>query len=496
MQAGSRPWHGCAAMTDAPLYDLAIIGGGINGAGIARDAAGRGLRILLVEKGDLAGATSSASSKLVHGGLRYLEQYEFRLVREALAEREVLLGIAPHIIWPLSFILPHGAGMRPAWMLRSGLFLYDSLARRNALPPSSGVELGGKGAYGGILQSRYAKGFRYTDCWVDDARLVVLNAVDAAEHGADIRTRTACTAVTCEGGVWQLTLSDGTQPQAKLLVNAAGPWVGEVLASTPAKAKGKVRLVKGSHIVVPRLHDGDHAYILQLPDKRIQFILPFEGAFSIIGTTDMGYSGDAADVAITEEEIRYLLDGANAYLAKPLTREDVVWTYSGVRALYDDESENLSRITRDYVLELDDSAGAPLLSVFGGKITTYRKLAEHALAKLSPHLPAGAHSPWTATASLPGAGEVAEYPWLEATLAQRWRRQYGSRMAEIIGEATSMDGLGKQIAPQVYEAELRYARTHEWARRGNDFLWRRTKLGLVLEAAERERVAAWFTAQS
>lgn len=482
-------------MADTPDYDLAIIGGGINGAGIARDAAGRGLRVLLVEQGDLAGGTSSASSKLVHGGLRYLEHYEFRLVREALAEREVLLGIAPHIIRPLEFVLPYGAGMRPAWMLRAGLLLYDTLAPRRTLQRSSVVPLAGQGAYGGALQPRYGRGFLYTDCWVDDARLVVLNARDAADHGADIRTRTACLGVECHKGVWHLALSGGAGATARALINAAGPWIDAVLATTPAEPKGRARLVKGSHIVVPRLHAGDHAYILQLPDRRIQFILPFEERFSLIGTTDAAYDGDPAEVAITEEEVRYLLDGANAYLAKPLGRDDVVWSYAGVRALYDDATENLSAMTRDYVLELDMSAGAPLLSVFGGKLTTYRRLAEHALAKLAPYLHQGARVPWTADAPLPGAEPVPDYPWLDAALHRRWKRQYGGRMAVIIGAADSMAGLGEEIAPSVYEAELRYAHAREWARTADDFLWRRTKLGLVLDAGARERIAAWFAAQ-
>jgi glycerol-3-phosphate dehydrogenase len=500
MQAGSGRWKGCAAVSEQtiPHYDMAIIGGGINGAGIARDAAGRGLRVLLLEKGDLAGATSSSSSKLVHGGLRYLEHYEFRLVREALAEREVLMGIAPHIIWPLRFVLPHGSGMRPTWMIRSGLFLYDSLAKRQSLQGSQTVKLASGGAYGDTLQSRYATGFAYTDCWVDDARLVVLNARDAADHGAHIRTRAASTAVAREADKWRVHFGEaGEQATADVLVNAAGPWVNDVVGMSPVRTKGHAKLVKGSHIVVPRVHEGEHAYILQLPDGRIQFILPFEQEFSLIGTTDVGYEGDPAEVAITEEEVRYLLDGANAYLAKPLTREDVVWSYAGVRALYDDDSDNLSKMTRDYVLELDAAEGAPMLSIFGGKITTYRRLAEHAMQKLQPHLPTSARHPWTGTRPLPGGESAAQLPdWLPQTLAARWQRQYGCRAEAILGDATSLAELGEEIAPQVYEAELRYARTEEWALHGNDFLWRRTKLGLVLEHAERARIHAWFDAQN
>lgn len=480
-------------------YDIAIIGGGINGAGIARDAAGRGLRVLLVEKGDLAQGTSSASSKLVHGGLRYLEHYEFRLVRESLHEREVLAGIAPHIIWPLDFILPHSPAMRPAWMLRAGLWLYDTLAPRKTLHGSQAVALTGENAYGRPLQPRYAKGFRYTDCWVDDARLVVLNARDAADYGADIRTRTACVSALRSGDSWKIVLQDATsgeqsEAQAKILVNAAGPWVDAVLDKTGVQAKGRVKLVKGSHIVVPRIHEGDHAYILQFPDKRIVFILPFQGAFSLIGTTDVGYDGNPVDAAITENEIRYLLDGVNAYLAKPLTREEVVWSYSGVRALYDDASENLSAMTRDYVLELDAAGGAPLLSIFGGKITTYRRLAEQALEKLYPYIPSTAHSAWTSTKLLPGGEAYTPPTWLEAGLATRWQRQYGSRIALVVGKAESMTGLGNEIAPGIYEAELHYAKDHEWAKAADDLLWRRTKQGLVLDAAGRENVEAWFRA--
>lgn len=479
----------------AELYDIAIIGGGINGAGIARDAAGRGLNVLLVEKGDLAQGTSSASSKLIHGGLRYLEYYEFRLVREALQEREVLLSIAPHIIWPLEFILPQSKDTRPAWMVRAGLFLYDHLARRQSLAGSSGVDLTLATAYGLPLKQRYGKGFRYSDCWVDDARLVVLNAVDAADHGAHIRTRTACTKAERADGNWTLHLQSGDRTetaQARILVNAAGPWVGEVLGQTDAKAKGKAALVKGSHIVVPRIHEGHHAYILQMPDKRIVFVLPFEQEFSLIGTTDMGYSGDPSQVAISQEEIGYLLDGVNTYLAKSLSREDIVWSYSGVRALYDEDAQNLSAISRDYVLELEAELGAPMLTVFGGKITTYRRLAEHALSKLEPYIPRSTHGGWTDSRALPG-GEPCHLPsWLDAKLAQRWKRQYGSRAAVIIGSAKSMDGLGAEVAPQVFEAELAYAREREWVRSADDFLWRRTKLGLRLSEAERLAVEAWF----
>lgn len=483
-------------MAESRVYDIAIIGGGINGAGIARDAAGRGLRVLLMEKGDLAQGTSSASSKLIHGGLRYLEHYEFRLVRESLKEREVLLGIAPHIIWPMDFILPHAPAMRPFWMLRAGMLLYDNLAPRRQLRASTAVSLNGHGTYGIPLQAQYAQGFRYTDCWVDDARLVVLNALDAAENGADIRTRTACTKAERMDGMWWLQMEtgqgDAATAKARILINAAGPWANGVATLAGVQPKGRVRLVKGSHIVVPRVHDGDHAYILQMPDKRILFVLPFEGEFSLIGTTDVSYAGDAAEVAISQEEIRYLLDGVNRYLATPLEREDVLWSYSGVRALYDDASENLSAMTRDYVLELDTTKGAPLLSVFGGKITTYRTLAQQALYKLVPYLPKSMKGEWTDSRPLPGGEDYTPPAWLDRTLANRWVRQYGSRAARIIGSVEDMAGLGEEIAPKVFGAELHYAKDWEWARTADDFLWRRTKLGLTLSSEARMRVIEWF----
>lgn len=480
-------------------FDIAIIGGGINGAGIARDAAGRGLRVLLVEKGDLAIGTSSSSSKLVHGGLRYLEYCEFRLVRESLQEREALMAIAPHIIWPLDFVLPHSTGMRPAWMLRAGLLLYDNLAPRQKLRASTSLRLAGEGAYGTPLQTRYTKGFRYTDCWVDDARLVLANAQDAAAHGAEILTRTACVATERTTDGWRVFLQEVGQEKrrevrAKILVNAAGPWANDVVEAAGVHTKGRINLVKGSHIVVPRVHAGEHAYILQMADKRIVFVMPYEEEFSLIGTTDVDYAGDPGEVGISEDEIVYLLSGVNDYLASSLSREDVVWSYAGVRALYDDAAENLSAMTRDYVLELNDIDGAPLLSVFGGKLTTYRKLAEQAMEKLEKYIPSAMRGAWTKDKILPGGEMYTPPTWLDGATAKRWKRQYGSAIAEIIGEAESLDGLGGQIAPTVYEAELRYVQAHEWVRRSNDYLWRRTKLGLTLDSAGRERVTAWFAA--
>ncbi|MBI3453879.1 MAG: glycerol-3-phosphate dehydrogenase [Rhodospirillales bacterium] len=392
-------------------YDLLVIGGGVNGAGIARDAAGRGLKVLMAEQNDLAAATSSASSKLIHGGLRYLEYYAFRLVREALAERDVLLANAPHIIWPMRFVLPHMSELRPAWMIRAGLFLYDHLGwtpgKPSRLPGSKGVDL--SGPYGQGLKDTYTKGFVYSDCWVDDARLVALNARGAADLGADIRVHTQVVAARRDGAVWRAQIVDRdngrkTEIVARALVNAAGPWVGPMLGgvidsiSTPAR----LRLVKGSHIVVPRQYEGEHAFILQNDDRRVVFMIPYEGRFTLIGTTDIPFEGDPARVAISPEETEYLCRAANRYLAKALTPADAVWSYAGVRPLYDDGKSDASATTRDYVLEVNGRAGTPpVLSVFGGKITTYRRLAEHALEKLAPFFPAMGKA-WTAGAPLPG----------------------------------------------------------------------------------------------
>lgn len=490
-----------------PHYDLVIIGGGINGAGIARDAAGRGLKTLLVEKGDLASGTSSASSKLVHGGLRYLEYGQFRLVRESLKERERLLHIAPHIIHPMEFIIPHAPGMRPAWMIQAGLKLYDYLAPRKQLAPSRRVKLASEPVLAAPLASRFSTGFSYADCWVDDARLVLLNAMDAAEHGAEILTRTTCRELKREVQNWwvRLAFADGTERTvgARVVVNAAGPWANEVVQMSVAQVPGKVRLVKGSHIVVPKIHTGHQAYLLQMPDRRIFFLMPFEGDYTLIGTTDIAYEGEPSQVGISQEEIQYLLDGANRYLATPLQRQDIVWSYSGVRALYDDKSTNLSAITRDYVLDLNEDA-APLLSVFGGKITTYRVLAEQAMAKLAHRFPDAPSSPWTEGVPLPGgfigkrgiegleASVKEAYPWLPEAMVKRWLRQYGSCIRKLMEDMTSLEDMGKEIVPGVFECELIYARNQEWARRGNDFLWRRTKLGLHLGETDRQKITDWF----
>ena len=489
--------------------DLLVIGGGINGAGIARDAAGRGLKVLLVEQSDLASATSSASTKLIHGGLRYLEYGEFRLVREALIERERLLGLAPHIIWPLRFVLPHPPGLRPAWMIRLGLFLYDHLGGRQRLPGSQAVDLT-RDPRGASLDPSITRGYVYSDCWVEDARLVVLNARDAAERGAEILTRTRFVSAEKRGDHWLATIEDvvdGSRRQiaAAILVNAAGPWVGDVLRQRLGNPVGKSpRLVKGSHIVVPRLFEGDQAYILQNPDKRIVFAIPYEGRFTLIGTTDIPYEADPAKVAIDRDETAYLAETVSRYFKQKVTPADVVWSYSGVRPLYDDAASNASAVTRDYVLDVEGAKGEPvLLSIFGGKITTSRRLAEHALEKLEPFLPTPT-KPWTATAPLPGGdlpdadfdGFLAALkrtkPWLPPSLARRLARAYGSRVSRILGDARDLADLGRDFGGGLTEAEVVYLRDQEWARTADDVLWRRSKLGLHVPAGTRDRLTAFF----
>ncbi len=500
----------------SPIYDLLIIGGGINGAGIARDAAGRGLKVLLAEQDDLAAHTSSWSTKLIHGGLRYLEYYEFRLVAEALREREVLLANAPHIIEPLAFVLPHEAHLRPAWMIRCGLFLYDHLGGRMTLPKSFGVKLRGS-RWGAGLKPDFERGFVYADARVDDARLVVLNALDARAKGADIRVHTRVTGARREGGLWRATLQaeDGASSEinAKAIVNAAGPWVKHVLDSvSTAPSKENVRHVKGSHIVVPRIHPEEHAYILQNADKRIGFIIPYQEHYSLIGTTDVAV--DAYDQpAITDEETDYLLQLVNSYLATPLNRGDVVWSYSGVRPLHDDGSSDPAAVTRDYVFKVDALAGdagpgrAPVLSIFGGKITTYRKLAEAALALLAPYFP-GMQPGWTERAPLPGgdfpkggspaadrmaffASLCRRYPALPAELLRDCARRHGTRALQLLGEATTMADLGQDFGAGLTAREIDYLMREEWARSADDVLWRRTKCGLPMTPAQREAVAAY-----
>lgn len=462
------------------VFDILVIGGGINGAGIARDAAGRGFSVLLAEQGDLACATSSASTKLIHGGLRYLEYYEFRLVREALKEREALLAAAPHIIRPLKFILPHEKHLRPSWMIRAGLFLYDHLGGRISLPKSKAADLRGT-----PLKDEFPKGFSYSDCWVEDSRLVVLNAMAAREKGADIRTRTRCVSARPEGGLWRVWLEDvnsgqKTEISARCIVNAAGPWVTGVEGLVSGlKTHHNIRLVKGSHIVVPRLHDGDFAYILQNRDRRIVFVIPYEQNYSLIGTTEAEFSGDPMTAQISREEILYLCEISNRYLKKQISPADVIWTYSGVRPLIDDGADSATAATREYVLEMDRVEGLPVLCVYGGKITTFRMLAEKAVNQFCDALGRKA-APWTGPEKLPGGDEIPdlekEYPWLSSDLAMRYRRAYGSRARLFLTERVA--GMGRHFGDGVYQAEIDYLIRHEWARTAEDILWRRSKLGL------------------
>ncbi len=485
--------------------DILVVGGGINGAGIARDAAGRGFSVTLCEQDDLAGHTSSASTKLVHGGLRYLEQYEFRLVAKALAEREVIMRLAPHIAWPLLFVLPHESHLRPAWMIRLGLLLYDSLgAGHRTLADSRTVDLH-RHVSGVPLKSIFARGFVYSDGWVQDARLVVLNAMDAARLGADVRVRTRCMSARREGGAWhaQLRGPDGQlqRCRAKVLVNACGPWAGRFLGEVLGRDRHpRVRLVKGSHIVLPRLFEHDHAYIFQQPDRRIVFAIPYEGDYTLIGTTDLDYDADPAAVAIEPAEIRYLCDAVNRYFRTPVQPADVVWSYSGVRPLLDEGGE-ASAVSRDYRIALDEEQGAPLLNVFGGKITTYRRLAEEAVDRLMDVM-ALDRPGWTAHgAPLPG-GDFADperllaawlnrWPWLSPGLAHRWLRHYGTCTEALLGGACALEDLGEHFGADLYRVELDYLIRREWVRSGDDVLWRRTKLGLRLGPAERNRVQAY-----
>lgn len=506
-------------------FDVLVVGGGINGAGIARDLAGRGLSVCLVEQDDLAAHTSSASTKLIHGGLRYLEHREFGLVRKALSEREVLLKSAPHIMWPLRFVLPHDPSMRPAWLIRLGLFLYDHLARREVLPGSAGVDLR-RSALGVPLHPHLKRGFVYSDGWVDDARLVVLNAIDASERGATVLTRTRCVQAVRGATHWQVTLADTDNPgavrqvRARSLVNAAGPWAERFLRDVAQSKSGErlatrsLRLVKGSHIVVPRQFDHDHAYIFQSPDGRIVFAIPYERDFTLIGTTDQEVTGDPRDARCEADEVAYLCEQASRYLARPIRPADVVWTYSGVRPLLDDASGDPSAVTRDYLLEQDTQA-APLLTVWGGKITTFRQLAEDASNAICRQLVrrGEARGAWTRGASLPG-GDLSEWvrvqgrpaedfsafvlavrqrhPWLPPELAQRLARAHGSRIAMVLGRAQRLADLGEEVVPGLHEAELRHLQRSEWARSADDVLWRRSKLGLHLTEAQRDAVAWWM----
>ncbi len=491
----------------AEIFDICVIGGGINGCGIARDAAGRGYSVCLAEMNDLASGTSSWSTKLIHGGLRYLEHYEFRLVREALQERELLWANAPHIIRPLRFVLPHHAGLRPTWMLRLGLFLYDHLGGRKLLPPARSLDLRRDPA-GAPLQPAYTRGFEYSDCWVDDARMVALNARDAADRGAAIHTRTAVTAARRENDHWRIALRDrdtGAEREiaARLLVNAGGPWVDRVLALSGGAGDHRIRLVQGSHIVVPRLFDHDRCYIFQNSDGRVVFAIPYEGDYTLIGTTDRDYEGDPADAAITPEEIDYLCAAVSDYFRVPLRPDAIVWTYAGVRPLYDDGASSAQEATRDYVLHRDggDAPGQPaLVNIFGGKLTTYRRLAEAVLGHVEAVL--GARGPaWTKVAPLPGgdfpvtgfealAGRLrTEHPFLAEGHARRLARLYGTRAWQLLDGAADAASLGRHFGADLYEAELRYLVAEEWAATAEDVLWRRTKLGLRLDEDEKAAVA-------
>ncbi|MHC1948674.1 glycerol-3-phosphate dehydrogenase [Bradyrhizobium sp. UFLA06-06] len=488
------------AGTDHGLVDIAVIGGGINGAGIARDAAGRGLKVLLCEKDDFAEGTSSRSGKLIHGGLRYLEYYEFRLVREALIEREVLLASAPHIIWPMRFVLPHSPEQRPAWLVRTGLLLYDHLGGRKQLPASRSLDLS-RAPEGAPLRQEFRRGFEYSDCWVDDSRLVILNLIDAAQNGACILPRTRAVRARRDGEIWLLEMhgDDGTTQvvRSRALVNAAGPWVQDVIQGVAGlNSAQSVRLVKGSHIVVPKFWSGPQAYLLQNSDRRVIFVNPYEDDLALIGTTDIPYHGRAEDVAIGEDETDYLLQVLRRYFKTPPRASAIVHAFSGVRPLYDDNADNPSAVTRDYVFEVHGAQDAPpLLSIFGGKITTYRRLAEQAMQRLAPWFPK-LSSAWTAHRPLPGgdiggsfdefANRLArDYPDLPRTLIHHYARLYGTRARELLGPVRSAVDLGRHFGGEFYECEAVYLREKEWARKPADFLDRRTKHGLHLTPAQR-----------
>ena len=488
--------------------DLLVVGGGINGAGIARDAAGRGLTVALCERGDFASGTSSRSSKLVHGGLRYLEHGEFRLVREALGEREVLLSIAPHLVRPMRFVLLHQRGMRPFWMLRLGLYVYDHLSRRNRLPASRALALHGE-VMGEPLRPEIARAFCYSDCWVDDARLVIANLRAARDLGAQVLARTELVGARPLGNRWAAELRTAAgqdmRIHARALVNAAGPWLQDVIArSGRGGSRARVRLVKGSHIVVHKFWQGEHGYVVQNPDRRIVFVVPFEERFALIGTTDVEYSGNPADVAIGADEIAYLCASVQRCFRAQVDPDRIVHSYSGIRPLYEDESADPAAVTRDYVLDLHSGEGqAPVLDIYGGKITTYRRLAEHAVDRLAPLLD-NRHPAWTATTVLPGgaiagidacSGELAhDRPWLEPALAHQYAMRYGSLAHELLAGASSRDDLGRCFGALFFEREARYLVAQEWAAQADDILWRRTKHGLALDAAGRQAFRDWFAA--
>ena len=481
-------------------YDLLIIGGGINGVGIARDAAGRGLSVLLVEKDDLAAHTSSSSSKLIHGGLRYLEQYEFRLVAEALAEREVLLRIARHLVWPARFVMPHVPELRPRWMIRAGLFLYDHLSRRTSLPGSHAVRLDAP-PYNSGLRPQFTHGFIYSDCRVDDARLVIINAMDARRRGAEILTRTECLSARRESDFWRATLAGGREVRARAIVNAAGPWVKRVLNERLGQpSRDGVKLVKGSHIVLPQLYQGDPACILQNDDRRVVFMIPYGERHTLVGTTDVALDGDPGAAQASDAEVAYLCRAVGRYLARPVEPAQVAWRYTGVRPLYDDGTNDPSAITRDYTLRVDDDAGAaPVLSIYGGKVTTYRRLAEHALQKLAPYFPR-LKTGWTATETLLGgdfAGASREqardafftrYHELPQETLRGLFRRHGMLAYEVLGNARTVTDLGGHFGAELYAREVDYLMAREWAKSAEDVLWRRTKAGLHLDPAQRDAV--------
>ncbi|MEP3233060.1 MAG: glycerol-3-phosphate dehydrogenase [Hyphomicrobiales bacterium] len=491
------------------VSDIFVIGGGINGCGIARDAVGRGYSVRLAEMNDLASGTSSWSSKLIHGGLRYLEHFEFRLVREALSEREVLLQSAPHIIWPMRFILPHHKSMRPAWILRLGLFLYDHIGKRKLLPGTSSVNLK-TSPVGASLKSVFSKGFEYSDCWVNDARLVVLNAKDAQERGAIIETRTQVVSASKVGALWHITTknlrtNETFEHKARLIVNAAGPWIDNVLRQAFGSNKSKnVRLVQGSHIVVPKLHSHDRAYIFQNEDERVIFALPYEQDYTLIGTTDQDYDGDPSDVKITDEEISYLCSAASKYFKEPVKADDIVWHYSGVRPLFDDGATAAQEATRDYVLRVDgENDEAAAINIFGGKITTYRKLSESVLEHIQELL--GSHkAPWTAQSTLPGGDfAVAEFdslveklksdfPFLASSLAKRFVRSYGTRAWLLMEGAQSSKDMGDDLGHSLSGREVTYLMEHEWAQCAEDVIWRRSKLGIGLGKDEILALDEWI----
>jgi glycerol-3-phosphate dehydrogenase len=494
----------------ATIHDIFVIGGGINGCGIARDAVGRGYSVFLAEMNDLASGTSSGATKLIHGGLRYLEYYEFRLVRESLMEREVLWRMAPHIIWPLRFVLPHAEGLRPAWLLRLGLFLYDHIGGRRLLPATKTLDMRSDPA-GKPLKPLFSKAFEYSDCWVNDARLVALNARDAADRGATIRTRARVASARQGDDHWIVGVEDAwtgnsEEVRARLIVNAAGPWVDHVLSAAIGENDvHNVRLVKGSHIVVPKKFDDPRAYFFQNRDGRIIFAIPYEDDYTLIGTTDEDYDGDPAKAAISDAETGYLCEAASEYFARPVRREDIVWTYSAVRPLYDDGATKAQEATRDYVLKAETRGGAPLINIFGGKITTYRRLAEATLEKVGDILGAKGR-PWTAGAPLPGGdfpptgyeAEVARLkkacPFLDLGLARRLVRQYGTKAHGLLGLAKSEADLGRRFGADLYEAEVRYLMEREWAATAADVLWRRTKRGLRLSREEAAALDEYMSA--